>query len=69
MQKNVEQMTKRQLAAQTLRENLAILYDEFSEAIGHSCYRELSASVSRSACGRHVDAWSRSNSMKPCKQK
>ena len=41
MQKNVEQMTKRQLAAQTLRENLAILYDEFSEAIGHSCYREL----------------------------
>jgi len=41
MQKNVEQMTKRQLAAQTLRENLAILYDEFSEAIGHTCYREL----------------------------
>jgi hypothetical protein len=41
MQKNVEQMTKRQLAAQTLRENLAILYDEFSEAIGHACYREL----------------------------
>jgi len=41
MQKSVERMTKRQLAAQTLRENLAILYDEFSEAIGHSCYREL----------------------------
>jgi hypothetical protein len=41
MQKNVEQMTKRQLVAQTLRENLAILYDEFSEAIGHTCYREL----------------------------
>lgn len=41
MQKSVERMTKRQLAAQTLRENLAILYDEFSETIGHSCYREL----------------------------
>jgi hypothetical protein len=41
MQKSVERLTKRQLAAQTLRENLVILYDEFSEAIGHSCYREL----------------------------
>jgi hypothetical protein len=41
MQKSVERMTKRQLAAATLRENLAILYDEFSETIGHSCYREL----------------------------
>lgn len=41
MQKSVERLTKRQLAAQTLRENLAILYDEFSESIGHSCYREL----------------------------
>jgi hypothetical protein len=41
MQKSVERMTKRQLATQTLRENLAILYDEFSESIGHSCYREL----------------------------
>jgi len=41
MQKSVERMTKRQLEARTLRENLAILYDEFSESIGHSCYREL----------------------------
>ena len=41
MQKSVERMTNRQLAAQTLRENLTILYDEFSELIGHSCYREL----------------------------
>jgi hypothetical protein len=41
MQKSVERMTKRQIAARTLRENLTILYDEFSEAIGHSCYREL----------------------------
>jgi hypothetical protein len=41
MQKCVERMTKRQLATQTLRENLALLYDEFSESIGHSCYREL----------------------------
>ena len=41
MQKSVERLTRRQLAAATLRENLSVLYDEFSEAIGHSCYREL----------------------------
>ena len=41
MQKSIERMTKRQLAAETLRENLSVLYDEFSEAIGHGCYREL----------------------------
>jgi hypothetical protein len=41
MQKSVERMTRRQLEAQTLRENLSVLYDEFSETIGHSCYREL----------------------------
>lgn len=41
MQKSVERMTRRQLQSASLRENLALLYDEFSEAIGHSCYREL----------------------------
>ena len=41
MQKSIERMTRRQLAAETLRENLSVLYDEFSEAIGHGCYREL----------------------------
>lgn len=41
MQKSVERMTRRQLTAETLRENLSVLYDEFSESIGHSCYREL----------------------------
>lgn len=41
MQKSVERYTKRQLNVETLRENLSVLYDEFSEAIGHSCYREL----------------------------
>jgi len=41
MQKSIERLTRRQLAAETLRENLSVLYDEFSEAIGHSCYREL----------------------------
>lgn len=41
IQKSVERMTRRQLETTTLRENLALLYDEFSEAIGHSCYREL----------------------------
>jgi len=41
MQKSVERMTRRQLEAQTLRQNLSVLYDDFSETIGHSCYREL----------------------------
>lgn len=41
MQKSVERLTRRQLAATTLRENLSVLYDEFSDAIGNSCYREL----------------------------
>lgn len=41
MQKSVERYTKRQIAAQTLRESLQVLYDEFSETIGHSCYRQL----------------------------
>lgn len=41
MQKSVERLTRRQLASRSLRENLQVLYDEFSETIGHSCYREL----------------------------
>jgi Family of unknown function (DUF5716) len=41
MQRSVQRFTRRQLETQTLRENLKVLYDEFSESIGHSCYREL----------------------------
>lgn len=41
MQTSVQRMTRRQLQSASLRENLALLYDEFSEAIGHNCYREL----------------------------
>ncbi|MHA3771930.1 Wadjet anti-phage system protein JetA family protein [Verrucomicrobiota bacterium sgz303538] len=41
MQKGIERHTKHLLSAQTLRENLSVLYDEFCEQIGHACYREL----------------------------
>jgi hypothetical protein len=41
MQTSVERMIRRQLEVRTLRENLSVLYDDFSDAIGHSCYREL----------------------------
>jgi len=41
MQTSVERMIRRQLEVSTLRENLSILYDDFSQTIGHSCYREL----------------------------
>lgn len=41
MLKGIERHTRHLLAAQALRENLRVLYDEFSENIGHACYREL----------------------------
>jgi len=41
MLKGIERHTRHLLAAQTLRDNLRVLYDEFSENIGHACYREL----------------------------
>lgn len=41
MQKGIERHTRHLLSAQTLRENLSVLYDEFCEQIGHACYREL----------------------------
>lgn len=41
MEGGIERHTRRLLASQTLRENLAVLYDDFSETIGHACYREL----------------------------
>lgn len=41
MEGGIERHTRRLIASETLRENLAVLYDDFSETIGHACYREL----------------------------
>jgi hypothetical protein len=41
MQKSIERHTKQQLAATSLKENLALLYDQFAERIGRTCYAEL----------------------------
>lgn len=41
MQKSIERHTRQQLAAGTLRENLAVLFDQFAERIGRTCYAQL----------------------------
>lgn len=41
MQTAIERHTRQQLAAATLKENLALLFDQFAERIGHACYAEL----------------------------
>src|SRR3984893_3142524 len=41
MQKSIEGHTKKQLAASTLKENLAVLFDQFAERIGRTCYAQL----------------------------
>lgn len=41
MQKSIERHTKKQLAASTLKENLAVLFDQFAERIGRTCYAQL----------------------------
>jgi hypothetical protein len=41
MQKSIELHTKQQLAATSLKENLALLYDQFAERIGRTCYAQL----------------------------
>ena len=41
MQKAIERHTRQQLAATSLKENLALLYDEFAERIGRTCYAQL----------------------------
>ena len=41
MQKSIERHTKQQLAASTLKENLELLYDQFAESIGRTCYAQL----------------------------
>lgn len=41
MQKDIERHTRHQLSAATMRENLAVLFDQFAERIGHAFYAEL----------------------------
>ncbi len=41
MQKSIERHTKQQLATTTLKENLALLFDQFAERIGRNCYAQL----------------------------
>ncbi len=41
MQKSIERHTKQQLSASTLKENLAVLFDQFAERIGRTCYAQL----------------------------
>jgi hypothetical protein len=41
MQKSIERHTRQQLAATSLKENLALLYDRFAEQIGRTCYAQL----------------------------
>ena len=37
----IERHTRQQLRSATLKENLAVLFDQFAERIGHACYAEL----------------------------
>ena len=41
MVKSIARHTKQQLAATTLKENLALLFDQFVERIGRACYAQL----------------------------
>lgn len=41
MQKAIERHTRSLQRTETLKENLELLYDEFSTKVGHACYREL----------------------------
>jgi len=41
MQRSIERHTKHQLASSTLKENLEVIFDQFSERIGRACYTQL----------------------------
>jgi hypothetical protein len=41
MQNSIERHTRQQLAASSLKENLELLFDRFSERIGRTCYAQL----------------------------
>lgn len=40
MQKSIERHTRHQLATTSLKENLALLFDQFTERIGRTCYSQ-----------------------------
>jgi hypothetical protein len=41
MQRSIERHTRRQLVASTIKENLSVLFDQFAETIGRTCYSQL----------------------------
>jgi hypothetical protein len=41
MQKSVQRLTRRQLEENTLKGNLAVVFDDYSEQFSHACYGEL----------------------------
>lgn len=41
MQKSVQRLTRRQLEEDTIRGNLAVVFDDYAEQIAHACYAEL----------------------------
>ena len=41
MQKSIERLIRQQLEAKTLGENLGVVFDQYTEQIGHTCYAEL----------------------------
>ena len=41
MQKSVQRFTRRQLEEDTLRGNLSVVFDDYSEQVSHACYSEL----------------------------
>lgn len=41
MQKSVERYIRRQVEAQSLGENLSVVFDQYAEQVGHTCYAEL----------------------------
>ncbi len=43
LQQGVARLTQRQLKADSLKQNLVVLYDDFSENIGQRCYKQLTA--------------------------
>lgn len=41
MQKSVQRFTRRQLEEDTLKGNLSVVFDQYSEQVSHACYSEL----------------------------
>ncbi|MFD2255444.1 Wadjet anti-phage system protein JetA family protein [Luteolibacter algae] len=41
MQKSVQRFTRRQLEEETLRGNLEVVFDDYSEQVSHACYAEM----------------------------